>query len=97
MSYARFGAPPGSAVYVFLAAPHPLRLECCGCSIDGGSVRFDSTDGMIAHLRDHQALGQHVAPSTIARLEADRAENDEWMRTGTDPSGEHLTDTGWSG
>ena len=75
MSYARFGAG-GSDVYVYLDVRGCLC--CCGCGI-GDQWHYDTTDEMIAHLRQHQAAGDVVLESTIQRLESDREENDEWI------------------
>lgn len=92
MSYARFGAPPESQVYVFLTCPvadYPTgALECCGCWLVGDAVyaRFTTTEGMLDHLAEHRAAGHGVADSTLDALRADAAVNDEWIRTGIQPA-----------
>lgn len=46
------------------------ELECVGCSQPGH--RTHSTDEMIAHLRVHQAYGDHVPMHVIHELDHDR-------------------------
>ena len=77
MSYARFGWE-GSDVYVFLSVDG--CLECCACSLNPESECFDSTDAMLAHLREHVAAGDTVPEHTFARLEENREENDAHIR-----------------
>ena len=38
-----------------------------------------TTDGMIAHLKEHEAKG-HIIDDAIEALEKDRAENDDFMK-----------------
>lgn len=78
MSYARFGAD--SDVYVYLSVHGDF--QCCACQLKGSSQSFTTTDAIIAHLRDHIDAGYEVPTRTIARLEAEREENDAWIATG---------------
>lgn len=78
MSYARWGQHD-SDVYVFLSTSG--KLECCGCSLSD-EWTYDSTDAMIAHLREHQAAGDHVPADCIARLEEKREDNDAFIAAG---------------
>jgi len=77
VSYARFGSN-GSDVYVYLDVSG--YFSCCACGIgseDGGY--FLTTDSLIAHLREHEELGDTVPPDTYTDLEREREENDEWI------------------
>ena len=77
MSFARFGWED-SDVYIFLnVAGH---FECCYCGISD-QCKYYSTDEMITHLREHLAAGQTVPEDTFTRLEAERVENDEFVKT----------------
>lgn len=88
MSYARFGWE-GSDVYVFLNV-HGY-FECCGCWMEpppetnpesgfGMSFTCKDTQGMIDHLRKHEEEGHTVPDYTFERLEAEREENDQWIK-----------------
>ncbi len=80
MSYCRLGAD--SDVYVYLDCGG--HLACCACLSDEWA--HNSTDAMIAHLREHIAAGHDVPGDVIPALEADRAENDAYIATGAEPS-----------
>lgn len=82
MSYARFGWD-GSDVYVFLDVGG--FLSCCGCGLSRKSFKANSTDEMIAHLREHIAAGDCVPADVIPGLEAVRAENDSFIKQGGEP------------
>ena len=68
MSYARFSED--SNVYVFATIEKGAHVaECCGCLLiprdDEGDAtapwpQYDSPDGIITHLREHQAAGHKV-------------------------------------
>jgi hypothetical protein len=76
VSYARFGKD--SDVYVFLSVEGPL--ECCACALEPESECFDSTDAMLAHLREHVDAGHKVPDRTFARLEENRDASDAYIR-----------------
>lgn len=71
MSYARFIS---SDVYVYQDATPPHPFVCIWCSllpaVDGGPDTFETAthEGMIAHLREHQAAGHRTA-NAIPMLE----------------------------
>lgn len=74
MSYARFGN--GSDVYVYLdVAGH---LSCCACSLSDDWQHY-STDAMVSHLAEHEAVGHAVPDFTIPALKAERVENDAYI------------------
>jgi hypothetical protein len=76
VSFARFSED--SDVYVYLGIDG--TFQCCGCWLSGTSVRLDSTDDMISHLRRHQVAGHSVPGYALERLEAEREENDEFIK-----------------
>jgi len=75
MSYCRF---INGDVYVYDSAD---GLVCDFCSLldgDFGYVIFKTRSGMIAHLQEHVAIGDHVG-GAIVRLRAEiETEGDEW-------------------
>lgn len=72
MSYARFGCD-GSDVYVYASGDGVVT--CCGCSL-GDSWNFALRE-MVAHLREHEARGDHVPKYVFERLERELAEDSE--------------------
>lgn len=78
MSYARMGVD-GSDVYVYLYASLAengyVAIECasCGTTPRGESHPEYSYAGMIAHLRQHQAVGHCVPEYAFIELTADMA------------------------
>jgi len=77
MSYARFAND--SSVYVFLSVYG--EFECCACCLRHDES-FYSTDAILAHLAEHKAEGHRIPDRTLERLEADREENDAFIRGG---------------
>lgn len=80
MSYARFGQDK-SSVYVYLSVKG--HLECCGCMLDetgNASWVYPDTDSMIAHLREHIAAGDTVPDNVIPELEADKEQNEDFIK-----------------
>ena len=73
-----------SDLYVFLACGG--FLECCACRLlsDLRSFTADTTDEMIAHVREHIAAGHAVPTHVIPSLEDDRTENDLFIAVGGD-------------
>lgn len=63
MSYSRFDN--SSDVYVFMSIHG--HLECCGCSVVGGTFYAYSTEQMCNHLDEHRNLGDSV-PDEIEDL-----------------------------
>jgi hypothetical protein len=74
VSYCRFSE---ADVYVYCHVGG--YLCCCACSLSD-DWEHDSTDAMVAHLREHIAAGHFVPDDVIPALEADREENDAFIR-----------------
>lgn len=73
MSYVRFGE---ADVYVYTDVRG--HLACCGCLL-GDKWEFRSTDEILAHLREHRAVGHHVPDRVFEDLARDCQENDEFI------------------
>lgn len=56
MSYSNFDTT--SDVYVFMSIHG--HLECCACSVVGGTYKADSTKQMTDHLEEHRLQGDLV-------------------------------------
>jgi hypothetical protein len=63
MSYARWGED--SHVYVYEGGS---GYECCRCVLFGGTQSFESIDGIIEHLYEHQNNGDKVPGYAFVEL-----------------------------
>lgn len=77
MSYCRFIE---ADVYVYASCDGPL--VCCACSLSKTWEHY-STAAIVAHLKDHIDAGDYVPDHVIPALEADREENDQFIREHT--------------